>query len=345
MKMRRLKIYFPAMLIMALSAVSCESVIKFKGDGIDPKIVIYSLLHPDSLIKVSVAVSHPVYEERYEPEQITDAVVHLFRDGELIETLSYVPSEQQPDYSPADPYSRYASRVTMPEYGSTYRIEVEVPGLKTASGEARLPELVPVTGIDTSSVISEWGDRQQIVKIKFRDPAGMDNYYRFTARGIAGTYYGDKQEPWSPLIPVMVVETDLSYGVLAEPLITPRQEEDIFGLELQNTYKIFIDELISGKEYSLTMQFNLLLPDTDYYEFAHASFSLHSITRDLYLFLQSNSAHMQTRENFLAEPVLVYTNITNGLGVMGAMSTSAINFQIGEYPVEGVPYESYAYYR
>ncbi|MCK7540983.1 MAG: DUF4249 domain-containing protein [Marinilabiliales bacterium] len=337
--------YFPALLIVAVSAGSCESVIKFKGEGVDPKIVIYSLLHPDSLIKVSVAVSHAVYEERYEPEQITDAVVRLFRDGELIETLAYVPSEPQPDYSPADPYSRYASRVTRPDYGSTYRIEVEIPGLKTASGEARLPELVPVTGIDTSSVIREGGHRQMEVKIKFRDPAGTDNFYRLSARGMAGTYYGDKQVPYLPFIPVMVAETDLSYGVLEEPLITPRQEDDIFGMDLQNNYKIFMDELISGKEYALTMQFNLMLPDTDYYEFAHASFSLHSITRDLYLFLQSNSAHMQTRENFLAEPVLVYTNITNGLGVMGAMSTSAITFKIGEYPVEGVLYESYAYYK
>ncbi|MDZ7635653.1 MAG: DUF4249 family protein [Bacteroidales bacterium] len=166
MKKRRLMIYFPALLLIAVSAGSCESVIKFRGEGVDPKIVIYSLLHPDSLIKVSVAVSHAVYEERYDPEQITDAVVRLYRDGKFLETLTYEPHEPQPDSYTEDPYSRYVSRVNRPDYGSTYRIEVEIPGLKTASGEAMLPEMVPVTGIDTSSAIGEWGDRQQIVKIK-----------------------------------------------------------------------------------------------------------------------------------------------------------------------------------
>lgn len=343
--MKRVMKYIPVLMIAAFAAVSCESVIKFKGDGIDPKAVIYSLLHPDSLIKVSVAVSHTVFDERYEPQQIENAVVRVYRDDVLLETLGYVPSVTRPDWYTSDPYSRYASGVNKPEHGSTYRIEVEIPGLKTASGEAMLPAAVPIIRIDTGSVIREWGERQLVVKVKFRDPVGEENLYRMTARGVGGDYYGNKDEPYMPLIPVIVREKDLSYGVFGEPLIIPKQEDDIFGMYLQNTYFLFSDELIAGKEYDLTLRYNHMRPDTDYYEFTHSYFMLNSISRDLYLYLQSLSAHMQTRENFLAEPVMVYTNVINGLGVVGAMSTSADSLKFGEYPVEGVFYEYYQYNR
>jgi len=334
--------YIPALMVLMLAFVSCESIIEFKGEGVTPKIVIYSLLEPDSLVTVSVAVSHAVFDDRYEPEQITDAVVRLYRDSEMLETLTYVPEEPLSDDASANPYSRYVSQVNKPQYGSSYKIEVEVPGFTTAYGEASLPDPVPIVGIDTAQVIIDWRDwveRRLTVRVRFHDPAGQDNYYRVTAGSLIGFYIGSKELPYTPLQPVVVEEMDISYAFYEEPLIAPKQDDDIFGMYLQNTYNLFTDELISGKEYELTMETHFSLPDTDYYEFAHASIRLHTITRDLYLYLQSYAAHTQTRDNFLSEPVMVYTNVTDGLGVVGAVSTSVIALKIGEYPVDGVNYD------
>ena len=336
--------YIPAVMIAALLASSCERIIEFRNQETEPKIVIYSLLQPDNLITVSVARSHAVFEEKYEPQQITDATVRLYRDGTLTEILAYVPPEPVPDYVQANPYSNYVATVTRPETGSAYRIEVEVPGLGTASGETKVPEPVPITGIDTVTKTVEWGEKEFIVKLRFSDPAGKENYYRLIAREMMGVYYGDKTVPYSPGIPVAVMENDVSYGTYAEPLIAPKQEDDIFGMYLNNSYYLFSDELIAGKEYTLTMEYYYYQPDTSYYEFNHSYYMLQSVSSDLYLSLQSYSAHMQTRDNFLAEPVPVFTNVTNGLGMVGAISTSVIILKRGEYPVEGVLYD-YEYYR
>ncbi|MGB3922882.1 MAG: DUF4249 family protein, partial [Bacteroidales bacterium] len=62
-----------------------------------------------------------------------------------------------------------------------------------------------------------------------------------------------------------------------------------------------------------------------------------------YLYLQSYSVYGQTEGNPLAEPVPVYTNIINGLGIVGALSFSQDSLKIGEYPVEGVQYEMQQY--
>lgn len=340
MRIKRIVRYLPALAILTLLIVSCEEVIPFKGEKIDPKIVIYSLLEPDSVITVSVAKSHAVFEEKYIPKQIPDAVVKLYRDGELIETLTYVAPEPQPEYYSAIPYSKYVSQGVKPVYGSTYRIEVEMAGMKKASGEAGLPDIIPVIGLDTIEDQQGEGNTLMEAKVRFSDPGGENNFYRIAARSSEGMYYGDKTVPWSPETPVTIYESDCSYASSNDPVITPRKEEqDLFDMQIQNTYHIFSDELIAGKEYALTLGINHRWPDTYYYEFSLFNFELQSITEDFYMYLRTSSAHMQTNDAFITEPVLVYTNIENGLGVVGAMSSSTVTLKIGEYPVDGVTYE------
>jgi hypothetical protein len=344
MMMNKIIRYLPALAIMTLISVSCEEEIRFRGEKIDPKIVIYSLLQPDSMITVSVAKSHAVFEERYVPKQITDAVVKLYRDDEFVETLTYVVPEPQPEYYSAVPYSKYVSQGVKPIYGSTYRIEVEMAGMKKASGMARLPDIVPVNGLDTIEDQQADGNILMEAKVRFSDPGGKNNFYRIAARSAEGMYYGDKSVPWSPGTPVSIYENDCSYASSNDPVISPQKEEqDLFDMQIYNTYHIFSDELIAGKEYALTLELSHRWPDTDYYEFSLFNFELQSITEDLYMYLRTSSAHMQTNDAYIIEPVLVFTNIENGLGVVGAMSSSTVTLKVGEYPVDGVTYEVIRY--
>jgi hypothetical protein len=335
--------FLAAVTLIVITSVACETVIDYRGPDATPKVVIYAVLDPDSLISVLVSESHSVFRVRYQPGQIPDAVVRVYRDGVLLETLTYTEPEPAPDYTPESPYSLYVSDATRPEPGNVYRIEAEVPGLPVVYGEAVVPLPVAATITDTSSTDLGNGYRELVVRFRFRDPAGEKNYYRFTASGMTGYYYGSKSEPFNPFIPVNVQEQELSYGSLSDPLIAPQQEDDIFDMYLANTYFLFTDDLIPGREYSLRMAYTGVYPDTDFNEFLRARFCLNNITRDLYLHLQSYSAHIQTRDNFLAEPVPVYTNVVNGLGVVGASSAACDSLKIGEYPVEGVTYDLWLY--
>jgi hypothetical protein len=339
MAVNRMSLNIIGLIVLAFLALSCERIIEFKGSESDPKLVVYSLLQPDSVITVSIARSYPVFEENYGPEQITDAVVKLYCDDVFKETLTYVAPEPRQNYYPVDPYSRYISSGVKPVYGSTYRIEVEAEGLRPVVAEAVLPELVPIIKIDTMETVQQDGNLILVLKIRFHDPAGTDNMYRLKAVRTDGKYSGNKSQPFDPLIPVYVTESDCGYGAYDEPLIAPRQEEDIFGMFMTNTYNLFSDELISGRDYDLTFKIDHIIPDTDYFEFSYFCIELQSVTKDLYLYLLSFSAYNQTRDNFLSEPVLVYTNVANGLGVFGALSSSADTIRIGEYPADGVIYE------
>ncbi len=344
MKMIKRKIVtLTAVAMAALVTIGCDTVIDYRGPETEPKVVIYALLQPDSLFVVSVSESHSVFQEKWQPRQIKNATVRVYRDDELLETLTYHNYEPADYYYAVYPYSLYTSQTNRPEFGHTYRVEVEVPGYPRAYGETVLPAPVTVEVIDTSYAYGDYGNRQFNVKLRFRDPAGEENYYRFTAPATMGSYWGDPGQPYDPEQKIYVHINDLSYGALNDPIISPVQEDDIFDMYLHNDYYIFNDELIPGREYNLSLTYNEMIINTEYYEFMRAFFRLNSITRDLYLFLQSFSAYRQTSDNPLAEPVPVYTNVTNGLGVVGALSFTQDSLIIGEYPVEGVQYEQHLY--
>ena len=321
----------------------CETVIDYRGPETEPRAVIYALLEPDMFISVTVSESHSVFQVPWQPRQIKDATVRVYRDGELLETLAYTGTEPADENAAVSPHSPYSSATIKPEFGHTYRIEVLIPGYPAAYGETRLPDPVDVEIADTSSSDIGYGNRQLNVKLRFRDPADEENYYRFTAPATIGNYYAFPGEPYDPGQKVYIRSDDLNYGGLSDPIISPMQDDDIFGIYPQNEYYVFTDELIPGKEYTLNLKYSGLNLNTENYEFLRASFRLNSITRDLYLYLQSYSVYGQTEGNPLAEPVPVYTNIINGLGIVGALSFKQDSLKIGEYPVEGVQYEMQLY--
>ena len=337
--MKRVLKYFSAVAILMFLTPSCEEIIEFKGEKTEPKIVLYSMLNPDDTISVSLAKSHAVFDVRYTPQQITDAVVRVYRDGALIETLTYVPPVPCVNCPPME-HSKYVSTGIKPLPGSTYRIEAEVPGLKPVSAETSLPVLVPVLSIDTTTDNEEEYNTFLVTKVNFADPGATENYYRISVTRLEGYYNGDQSAPYNPEIPVQVTMSDDSYAATADPIIAPEQEEDLFGIYSSNTYNVFSDELISGQEYDLTLKISFYRkPDTTYYEFTHFKIELHTITKDMYLYLRSYAAHMQTRDSFFSEPVLVYSNVTDGLGVFGSGVISTATIEIGEYPVEGANYQ------
>ncbi len=343
--MKKALLYLPLVAALVLLNQSCEDTIEFKGRETEPKIVLYSILQPDSLVTVTISKSHSIMDYKYEPAQITNAMVRLYRDGEFVENLTYVAPPLQSEYEDPVPYSKYVSQEVTPIQGCTYRIEADVPGLKSVAGETSLPGSVPIVQIDTSvEYDASWGEWESsryinmYTKVRFIDPAEVENYYMVSISQKRGGYLGDTSVPFNPDTRVGVDEEESFFGDNEEPLLSPDRGEDVFGMYISNVFSAFSDELISARQYDLNLKINYEEPDTSYYEFIHFDVKLHTITEDLYLYLQSYSAHIQTDGDFFSEPVVVYTNVENGLGIVGAKVTSNAVIEVGRYPVEGVLY-------
>ena len=78
--------------------------------------------------------------------------------------------------------------------------------------------------------------------------------------------------------------------------------------------------------------------DTSYHEFFRFRIELQSISKDLYLYLRTYSAQWEIGDDFFAEPVIIHSNVSDGLGIFGASASSYQNLAYGSYPVDEVYY-------
>jgi len=323
---------------------SCEKVIEFEGEALERKLVMYSVMNPDSLIDLYISYSHPIFDTDFSYEQLTSANVSLFRDDTFIETLTYRTPLPKPLYAPEVSLSNYVSISEIPVPGRSYRLEVSLPGYISVSSEAVLPTPVPIISLDTTRITYreyDWEWSEWHASLRFRDPPGEENYYRLVLRQISGFYTGEKFLPYSNDFPVIIAEEDILWIQTDDPLLNSEEDDNsIFGSDIPNTFSVFSDELISGKEYELDFLINPYLEylDTSYHEFFQFRIELQTISKDLYLYLRTYSGQYENGNDFFAEPVIIHSNVRDGLGIFGASTSSDHSITHGSYPVDGVYY-------
>ncbi len=336
---------------IVLLSMSCEKIIDFKKENIEPKIVLYSVIFPDSLITIRLGSSSPVFDPGYTVPELNSAQVKLFIDDAYIESLQYLGNTSKSEYNGDYSFEEFRSFTTA-EPGRRYRIEVSATGYKTISSECVLPDPVEILNIDTAYSYRSYSNPYDasiynffviICRLTFKDPPDTDNYYRLFASYQIGNYGHDKTLPFSLEYPVVVEKRTMWMLASEDPLINTGQEGsgNFFEEEISNEYSIFMDELIAGKEYTLSFslpEMSSFQLDTAYHEFIHYKIELQSITEELYLHLKSASTHKVKEGNFFSEPVLVYSNVRNGLGILGGSSPASRIIEVGSYPVEGVNY-------
>ena len=102
---------------------------------------------------------------------------------------------------------------------------------------------------------------------------------------------------------------------------------------------LFSDHLFDGKSYSLRGNFQTY--DLTSADSAVVELRLHTISESYYKYLKSRQAHFDTKENLLAVPVIVYSNVEEGTDFLGGYSTDTWTFTafVPEYG-----YDWYDYY-
>ena len=92
-------------------------------------------------------------------------------------------------------------------------------------------------------------------------------------------------------------------------------DDPIIGDEISDNGVIFSDEFFNGKNYELVIYI-----DKQYTPFLFTE--LRSVSKEYFLYMRSYFKYVQTNGDFLAEPVMVYNNINNGIGIFAGFSTS-----------------------
>ncbi len=194
--------------------------------------------------------------------------------------------------------------------GESYKITAAGGGLVPVEAVAVVPRSVPIQSLDTATLTGEWGQREMMVNIKFRDPAGERNYYGFAADV---TY---KEFDYQTMA---FTGKKLTYPVYIYG------KDDRFLKDESTSYngKIYFQDLLfDGLEKSV--QFGL--GDFSYYESdtIWLNVRMEQVDPSWYRYMVSLNAYQSSHSNPFGEPVQVYTNVTNGYGIFSGYSSSGV---------------------
>lgn len=318
--MKKALLYLTVFMLFA----SCEKEIEFKGDITEPLLVLNGFALPDSLLVFRLTESRFFLEEADSFPTVRDADVRLYVDGMYKEDLQ---SQQNGYY-----YSSYR-----PKQGEVLSLEAQAPGFEAVKAETRLPLQAELLEVDTSitkvgeqyalsydydveaqeyiiDTVGVYTNYEVSMNLKFKDPPASGDYYRVLVK----QFFSEGENFYE------------FYDFYVNNFYTTEMGDLLSLTETQNDYHIYADELFNAKVVDMKLNFGTY----SYYDYQRGPISsgarfqvqLQNISQSYYLYLKTLSAYQNAVE-FFAEPIQIYSNVQNGVGLFAAYSSSVIELE------------------
>jgi len=321
----KIVIYTAFVLISLLS--SCEKTIDFNGKVPDPQLVMNCIALPDSTITVNLTKSKFFLSSSQDFTTVDNAIVTATINDTLKVNLTNTGK------------GNYESGI-IPKPNDKVRIDASAPSLESVWAEVNVQPKMTIISIDTTwvkidnsysypiynltgdSIIGNAYNAEVKIKIKFQDNATEQNYYRLNVSN--GLNYRSGYSSYGSGYSGVEFD-DIVFG-------NTTQQGSILDI-VSGTYgnNCFTDELINGKEYSLSIKstttHNIYLPGKkaggDIVSKNELIIDLQQLSKSYYLYIKTKDASMSSNPLF-SEAVQIYTNIKGGMGILGTYTSSNV---------------------
>ncbi|MDR2840694.1 MAG: DUF4249 domain-containing protein [Paludibacter sp.] len=317
------KLFNILLLLPVLTLFQCENPIDFDLDLVESKLVLQSLLTSTENVSVQLSASRFFLDESDKFRKINNATILLFKDDVIIDTLHRSAEDEGGYY-----FSDY-----IPQAGDHLKLQAAAPGFESVESEitvVALPNLVSAEVLDIKCraqtvewLISHQPYRTYIdtviyyltanITLTIADTPEIDEYYNIILYLKTNYIDGTSELTRFPFESKNIVFSSNEVNV------------DMFGGgEMAKNYNIFSDELFAGRNYSITVN----LPENFYSYFWPESITksqyliveLHSVSKDYYFYrlTAAKAYNGMDMGGMFGEPVQVYSNVKNGIGVVGS---------------------------
>ncbi|HVI49401.1 MAG TPA: DUF4249 domain-containing protein [Chitinophaga sp.] len=283
--MKRIFVYT---LLLAGVFSSCEKRVNISLPYEGDRIVVNSLIQPDSVMYVRITRSVPVsvYDDSGF-EEIPNAAVTLEENGTMLASL-----KQQRILG-----RTYFVSTEKAMRGRKYDIRVSVPGMTPVSGSDTLP-CAPIIG---NASAQRGGSRIQFM---LTDPPGSTDYYR-----IRVFTYGPTHQPDT----IRQFQLDPTFN---------NNIEDVLS-SYNNTFLVMQDTRFNGKQVNFVLEAKDPLIDTD-----QVMIEVSALTYDSYRYFKTIASQQRTATGLITEPIRVFTNINAGYGIFAGINTKRLVFTL-----------------
>ena len=278
-------LFFLILVILGFS--SCETFIEVDAEDRPQKLVVFSGFEPGQPWQVSVSHSVGSFSND-DISLVSDAQVRVSAtDGSYEETLTHSLDHYISEYTPLS--------------GVDYRIEVSVSNFPTVSSISRIPMISESIELDTVETFRD-GNQTFDFELTFNDPADEDNYY---------------------LVQLFSIYQEWKTSIMGDQIYIESKDPNVENSFDDWESVLFLkDQNFNGKEYTLRFY-----SSDGYWEMGGGSnyvVRLISCSEDYYRFQKTLRQYNYTYDNPFSQPVQIYSNIENGIGLFGGYVVSEV---------------------
>lgn len=318
---------------------SCEKTIDFNGEIPNPLMVLNCVLTPDSTVKIHITKSKFFlsrnnninssynYSSDNNFTNIENAVVSITINGGIKTTISHIGSgyyESSIKVKPLDIIRIEASAPTLESVWSEVTVEpqIKIISIDTTWTKSNDTDSYPIYNKTGDTIIGNSYYGELKIKIKFQDNSNEKNYYKLKATKHTTYSYIDNYGD------TIKQEYDDYYSIEYDDIVFGNSQENGGILNFDSNWygnNLFSDDLINGKEYSLSIKTRL--QRTEYFPGKtlygqnnikdEISINLQHLSKGYYLYLKTTNASNSSNEIF-SEPVQIFNNIEAGMGILGS---------------------------
>ena len=288
-------------IILIIGLFSCEKDLPFPEQDVMPNLVLNGLFTTDSTWTIQASKSAPVNSSA-KPELISNALIRVLDDqSALIATLTHQEN------------GNYQAKGQFPIAGRTYTVEAEAPGLNAVKANSYLPQMPEFKLTDT--LRSKYLDIPVLfMDLEIDDNPDETNYYLIEVTKT-----------------VDILETEESYTFVPFHYVFDQNaENDEIDPENSGFTNVLLpDETFNGKRY--TVRFAVELDEISDEERENVqvrwTIRLFAASEALYKYNKSLERYYFNQDELFSEPVEIFSNIENGLGVFGGYSIGEVELR------------------
>jgi hypothetical protein len=291
------------LIAIALFTASCEKTINIALPPVAPQLVINCTSDVLQPISIEVSRTASIREQQIHPDLLVkNATVQLYVDDVFAETIAF------------DSLLGYQSRIVS-QAGKKYALKISAPSFVTVESSVVVPGTVVISHVERIPFAAkdQNGNYQDALVITFLDPPRAGDFYLIKLEGAAdsiwhpgpGTGYGN----------FCVNSSDASIETSSTDLA------DI-TVCLESNGIFFRDILFNGrqKEVKLYVPSGSMEPHYNGVDSTNATIELVHVTEAYFRYEKSSRLAQNSNGDPFSEPVNVYTNITNGLGIFSIVN-------------------------
>lgn len=279
---------------------SCIKEIDIPIAYTDPKLVLNGFFTSDSLWTVQLSASKYIYATGEIP-LISDATVEVSDNSGNSFALTSIGN------------GWYRSETQKPVQGMSYTISASHPNYESISSTATTITPIEMKSLEVGELVLIDSYEYRKIRMKFDDPQS-ENFYRINFFEVS------KQPDWTD--PELLDSMWVKYPTW----VMYQDPNNSYESGYSSTSSLLLsDYYFNGDEYILDVFLDNYYFNEPYYleSGLHFLVEFHSISKDYYYYATSLENYNQSSdfELFATQPVQIYTNIENGLGVFAAYGT------------------------